>query len=144
MPIIEWTEDLSLGVETLDGQHKDLVLLIDAAYRSVLEGGPDAAARDRDAPEADALIRDMKTYALDHFVLEEGYMRRLGYPRLGEHAFMHKEFLRRVAELERPDTVLDRKVDVFLFLADWLRTHILREDLHFGDYARARASSSSR
>jgi hemerythrin len=132
---------MSVGVETLDEQHKDLVLLIDAAYLAVMD---ESGESDRDA--AESLIRDMKSYAVDHFALEESHMRRLGYASLAEHAFMHKEFLRRVAELERPATELDKKVDVFLFLADWLRTHILREDLDFGDYARslARASKSSK
>lgn len=132
---------MSIGVETLDEQHKDLVRLIDAAYLAVM-GKTDAADEDMAA----SLIRDMKSYAVDHFALEEGHMRRLGYASLAEHAFMHKEFLRRVAELEQPGVGLDKKVDVFLFLADWLRTHILREDLDFGDYARsvARASKSSK
>ncbi len=132
---------MSVGVETLDEQHKDLVRLIDAAYRAVMDEGGE-----EDRNVAASLVRDMKSYAMDHFALEEDHMRSLGYASFAEHAFMHKEFLRRVAELERPSMGQDKKVDVFLFLADWLRTHILREDLDFGDYARslARASKSSK
>ncbi|MDD4732231.1 MAG: bacteriohemerythrin [Desulfovibrio sp.] len=138
MPIIQWSEDMNVGLEPLDEQHKDLVLLMDAAYRAAL----DDTGRTDDL-RVQALIRDMRDYALDHFTLEEEYMRRIGYPRREEHAFLHKEFVRRVSEIERPDSLRDRRVDVFLFLADWLRTHILREDMEFGDYARSLPVDSS-
>ncbi|MGE4291049.1 MAG: bacteriohemerythrin [Desulfovibrio sp.] len=142
MPIIEWTEDMGVGLDILDEQHKELVLLIDTAYRGIMENA-DAV---KPALDATQLIQDMKSYAQAHFSQEEEEMRRTDYPRTAEHVFMHKEFLRRVSGLERPGIGLDMKVDVFLFLADWLRTHILREDLDFGDYVRALdpASKSSR
>lgn len=148
VPIIEWTRDMHVGVEVLDEQHKDLVVLIDAAYRTVMGEAAEVGMlsgldSDENTYTAEGLIRDMKAYALSHFSLEVEYMRRLEYPRAEEHAQMHNEFLHRLAVLERPGTGLDKRVDVFLFLSDWLRTHILREDNDFGDYIRSLPSASN-
>ncbi|WP_159447218.1 bacteriohemerythrin [Paucidesulfovibrio gracilis] len=130
MAIIQWTDDMSLGVETLDEQHKDLMHLLNQAYETVLRN-PEAD----DEQRIQAMLQDMRDYARDHFDLEEEHMLRLGYPGTQNHAFLHKEFLQRINELERAQGRRELHLDIFLFLADWLRTHILREDMDFADYA---------
>lgn len=130
---------MELGVEALDEQHKILVRLIDTAYRAVMAAPGEESASD----VAGDLIREMKAYAVEHFAMEEAYMRQVGYPRRAEHTFMHKEFVHRVVKLEQETISLDKKVDVFLFLSDWLRTHILRADLDLADYANSLPGDSS-
>ncbi|MEF2144644.1 MAG: bacteriohemerythrin [Desulfovibrionaceae bacterium] len=139
-PIIQWSEDMAIGVRAIDEQHKQFVMLIDRAYQASLEGSSPERVR--------LMIQDMKEYALGHFEVEEGSMIDSSYPGLEEHRAGHQEFLRRTAELESSRATPESMLDVFLFLADWLRTHILREDLKFGDYLReldpAAPSSSNR
>ena len=72
MEKIVWNQSLSVGVEEIDRQHKQLVFILNQLL------GMDGLTVDSETI-SDTLTR-MTDYADYHFNSEEGYMRKYAYP----------------------------------------------------------------
>ena len=84
MEYIKWKEDLSVGLESIDNQHKELFRLINAFYNSL-------AANSGKAAILQAII-DMEKYTVVHFSEEEAMMQKANYPYFAEHRKQHQGF----------------------------------------------------
>jgi len=127
MPI-QWTKDLSTGINELDHQHQGLFVMVGALQEAIRANRLDRVAD---------TIRFLERYAVEHFATEERYMRAHGYPNLPEHRAAHLEF---VAEFRRHGQLLASKglrpllvVEMFGWLRDWLAEHVRSAD---GEVAR--------
>lgn len=123
MPIVKWTEEMSVGVAALDRDHQRLLGLINQLYEVIRL--PDAQA------EVGAVIGELVHYAHRHCAAEEALMARAGYPGLEEHRKSHDLLRERVAEYQDEYRAAPRSVvaaELFEFLADWLIHHIRTED----------------
>ncbi|WP_243545509.1 bacteriohemerythrin [Pseudodesulfovibrio tunisiensis] len=120
MTLISWSDDLSIGVDTIDAQHQKLIDMVNDAYDAVFSGGDPDAAFD--------LIERMKAYALEHFAAEERMMEECGYPETGEHKQRHLQFLQEVFLFNRDKYKRDQLLEIFTFLSSWFKEHIRRED----------------
>jgi len=118
-----WDESLSVGVATIDGQHRNLFALIDR-----LEG-VEALHR----LELESVIDALLDYAQIHFQTEEEYFYRYAYPDKDAHEREHGAFIARAIafrkQFETRQTV--SIPEVHTFLVDWLRTHIQGSDMKF-------------
>lgn len=122
---IEWTEDLSTGVDFIDGQHKELFKrtndLLEACMRAE---GVDAVL---------STIAFLSQYVVEHFNAEEDIMKRARYEGFTEHAKMHREFRKNVEafadEIVRSGRVgTDTVVKMNRLIVGWLNNHIRRVD----------------
>jgi len=114
MAAIEWDNSYSVGVVVLDGQHKELIRLINALENDQAVG-----------PVLDRLA----VYVREHFYAEERLMEIAGYPGLADHRIEHQNFKEWLAgarsDFERgalsPSDVAGgtRK-----YLTNWLLNHI--------------------
>jgi hemerythrin len=81
--LIEWSDDLSIGIEHIDRQHQKLVKLINLMYRTKLEK-PDIF---------DTVFRrsmkDLVEYANMHFDAELFMMEKIKYPGIKAHRHHH-------------------------------------------------------
>jgi len=135
MPYLQWTSNLSVGDSTLDGHHKRLIDLINAAYKSQSKSARNAGK----TLSTDAILAELLDYTRYHFVEEEKVMEAASFPDLEEHRRLHAELIQQVEELQRrgkmtPSAV--SAVDIFDFLSQWLIRHILVKDLRFQPYIR--------
>lgn len=73
MAMIEWTEDLSVGIASVDQEHRNLITLLDDLFEAALAKKRNVAA----LRALDALV----TATSVHFRNEEGFFARTGYPR---------------------------------------------------------------
>ncbi len=73
---LEWTPDLSVGVEEIDEQHRELFR---RAERLI------ATLRCGDRGEVLPLLAYLDEYVAHHFSAEERLMREVRYPALEEH-----------------------------------------------------------
>ncbi len=123
MPIVGWTDDISVGVAPLDRDHQRLIGLINRLY--------DVMRRPEAQAEVGAVIGELSHYAHQHCAAEEALMARAGYPGLAEHRKSHDFLRERVAEYQGEYRAAPRDViaaELFEFLADWLIHHIRTED----------------
>jgi hemerythrin len=127
---IEWSDGLSVGVELVDNQHKELL--------SKMNDISHAIEHNHSAEAISKTLDFMMEYTDFHFGTEEKHMEVIRYPRIEYHKKMHEEFvdtLKRMTDdfLEDGATQeLAESVNVFLF--NWLVKHIKGVDGAFGNY----------
>lgn len=128
-----WTEELSVGVETIDSQHRELF----RAFNSLLRGSEQASPA-----EAPFLLGFLEDYVVNHFGMEELYMRRFSYPGYPEHKNEHIAFIEQFYDLRDDfDAAGSNAVNadrLGRFLGDWLVNHIGKVDRALGEFIRKR------
>lgn len=128
MSLFSWNEDLSVNIDSIDEQHKKLIVMINDFYNNVST---------RSSKEnISILIAAMKKYTLEHFSYEEKYMKQFGYPDYEEHKKEHDSFVTRVSEIEK--MFLEGKhfvsLEATVFIKDWLKDHIQGADMKYSDF----------
>lgn len=118
MSLIEWNNDLSVGVEKIDSQHKMLIMMINGLNEAMAKGkGRDVLGK---------IIEGLLSYTQAHFSLEEGFFERTKYPGREPHEQEHENFTRKVSEFRDGfnSGKLGVSVEVMNYLSFWLRDHI--------------------
>ena len=94
-----------------DKQHQVLFELIDELRSGVADR---------------SIFSRLHDYAVNHFVLEEEYMKRLAYPQAEAHISAHDKFRRELGSMVANCHEYDESVreSLSLFLFEWLTRHI--------------------
>ncbi len=92
MPLIEWTDELAVGVPAIDEAHHEFVDLLNAL--------PDAS----DAEFRSLFVR-LAAHSRDHFAEEERMMELTSFPVIAVHKAEHERVL---AELEQVQQQLEQ------------------------------------
>jgi len=123
MPLMTWTERLSVGVKVLDEDHKRLVALVNELYDAMQAGhGRDTLGR-----ILDGLVR----YTKEHFAREEKFFAQSHYPAADSHRQQHEALTRQVMDVQRKyaaGSASTLSLDVLQFLKNWLINHIQGSD----------------
>lgn len=128
MPLIQWTQQLSVSVEEIDKQHKRLVNLINMLHDSMRMGkGKEVLGK---------VLEELTDYTVYHFESEEKLLMQNDYPSYAMHKKEHENLTKQVKEIkekfDRGDTVIT--VEFMGFLRDWLNNHILQVDKKYSDF----------
>lgn len=135
MPL-EWTPALSVGIEEIDDQHRELFRRAAALVAGLRRGDPE---------EIDELVEYLHRYCVSHFGAEEAAMRGGRYPGYARHKAEHDRFIADLLELaaendEAGGAFVAVKIDHWL--SGWLREHVSRTDAELGRFlAGARGSA---
>jgi len=132
LPLIQWTEAMSVGVAELDQQHQGLVALLNQFHEQMMAGRGRAAL----APVLDELLR----YTEVHFAAEERLFLELGYPHALSHHVQHVALTAKVHAL-RDEAAAGRRfvsLETLNFLRDWLTEHIMNADMAYKPFFAAR------
>ena len=123
---VEWTKDLSVGIEEIDEQHKVLVDLVNIMHEAIHQRHGSELVRETLGKLAD--------YTRIHFAVEESLMRILHYPDYEAHKAQHETLLQHVVELtEKVDSGRTAiGFELMHFLKVWLTKHIMESDKHYG------------
>ena len=125
---IRWTEELAVGVETIDGQHRDLFA---AAAAPIEEAG-----RGKRTGEVMKTVIFLEEYVLNHFALEELYMKRHFYPAFPSHKAEHTAFVSDFFDLreaiDRDGATPELAARLADWIGGWLVEHIGRQDRALG------------
>lgn len=130
---IEWTESLSVHIDELDDQHRELIRLYNNLHESLVHDPPEKTAETKIAT-LDALM----AYALLHFATEEKYLEGIGYPDLANHQRLHREFGDKVWSLQQ-DNEANKPVlgtSMIKFLRNWIIDHISKIDQEYTKFHR--------
>ena len=123
----EWSDELSVGVPSIDRQHKVLIGLINDLHNA-MEAGTGAG-------EAKSVLKQLINYAKAHFIYEESLFMRYDYPATHEHLASHRNIEAKLAELKEKSSASDFDIsqELMNFLKNWLNNHILKEDMGYSD-----------
>lgn len=116
--LVEWSDDLATGLALIDSQHKMLCTYINSLYRASKQGEPQEVILD--------IVGCLKDYTATHFSTEEQYFSHSRYPDTGKHKEIHKNFVAKVADVERGLQRGNISVgeELLEFLKNWLLNHI--------------------
>ncbi len=125
---VEWTDELSVGIQEIDEQHKILVGLLNRLYESIILR--------TDSEEAANVLKELSQYTIVHFAVEESLMRILGYDDYEEHKKHHEELTQQVVDLSNrvSSGKLSSSMELLNFLKNWLTKHILIEDKRYSSH----------
>lgn len=129
MSLLSWNDNLSVGVATLDADHKKLVGMINELFDAMKAGhGREALGK---------ILDNLVDYTKIHFAREENFFAKTGYPQAVVHKQLHDDLARQVLEVQKkyqagaPGAL---SLEVMNFLKNWLLTHIQGEDKRYGPY----------
>jgi hemerythrin len=121
--MIEWSPDLSVGIEEIDAQHREL-------FRRAARFAEGLETRTRE--EVAQLLSYLRHYAAVHFAAEEEWMRITAYPGHRLHRAEHERFLRELLSLSgehvRRGNPGLRSEAVSAWLRRWLVAHLGTHD----------------
>ena len=128
MAMFVWDDRLSVGVKSIDDQHKELVKMINKLSDAM------AAAKGQEVMGQifDGLIK----YTVTHFAHEEKLMTDHGYPGALDHKMKHADLKAQALALQTKAKSGASAVtlETLHFLKDWLLTHIKGTDKNFGTF----------
>ena len=125
--MISWKDEYSIGVESIDGQHRRLFEIADEMY--------DLLNNELVTDKYDQImeiINELSDYTVSHFAAEEAYMQKTGYRKFLSHKAKHQDFLDKLNDVdtERIDNGQNEYLrGILAFVCDWLVEHILQEDM---------------
>lgn len=125
---IEWKDEYSVGIDSIDQQHKKLLSLINQLQTAV-----DYSTGEEFEREAlDALVDYTKT----HFTYEEGLMKQNGYPDFEPHKAQHEKMIKEVEDvLDEYEEDHDQAMEHgSRFLKNWLVNHINGTDKEYSEF----------
>jgi hemerythrin len=134
MAFFEWSDKYSVGVLSIDGQHKRLIEIINILYDAMRAGQGEFVLG--------KTLDDLVDYTKTHFRFEENLMQTKGYPDLAAHRKMHEGLTTQVWELAHQyksgKTTLS--IQTGNFLKSWLTNHILNTDMKYSEHLVARGA----
>jgi hemerythrin len=137
MAKIEWDNNLSIGIDQIDDQHKMLIQrLSDLSEAIEAQQGEGQAMKTLDF---------MIEYTHFHFSSEEEYMAQQNYPGLEHQQAQHNEFKnmlkQMIQELEEEGPTRALTTSINTFLLNWLTNHIKGVDLKIAEFIKDKDSS---
>lgn len=128
--LIEWSDDMSVGISLLDDDHKILVSLLNRAYICRLDK--------KQSDKIIAILKELADYTIYHFTREEAIMVACDFPNLDNHRDEHARLAKQVnyyVEKAKSNFETDFVDEVFDFLRNWFIDHIVRMDKQILQYA---------
>lgn len=122
MALVTWTDNLSVGVKSIDDQHTVLFNTINDLHAAMMKGQARAKVGE--------LLCTLLVYTRSHFSDEEAIMEKSKYPGLATHRVEHRKLTNKVEGFVRRYQEGDLSVSVELadFLSNWLKNHIQQTD----------------
>ena len=125
---VEWKDEYSVGIDSIDRQHKKLLNLINQLQTAV-----DYSTGDEFEREA---LDELVDYTKTHFTYEEGLMKDNDYPDFEPHKAQHEEMVAHVKETlseyeKDQDTAMNNAAK---FLRKWLINHINGTDKQYSSF----------
>ncbi len=126
MAYFVWDEDLDVGVEAMNDQHKHLIDLMEVVYEKNTAGAP--------REDILAAVDELGNFVIEHFRDEEAMMAEQNFPGLEAHQQLHANLLKDFTSHTEAFRNSDQNVlpeDFMAFLSLWINTHIMAIDTKY-------------
>ena len=127
MPLITWTDELSVNVRDLDLQHQKLFDLINELHEAMRSG--------KGKELVGSILNRLADYTKTHLSYEEKLMQTHSYPGYNSQKLAHDALTKQVMEYTTKHQ--DGKVttiEIMNFLKDWLSKHIMSVDKKYASF----------
>lgn len=125
MAAMEWSNDLSVGIPSIDKQHKELIDMVNELSNAMTQG----KGKEVLGTIFDKIIK----YTATHFAYEEKLFDTHNFPGTAAHKAEHLNLVKQAVELQEKfkagQPVLS--VATHKFLVDWLNNHIKGTDKQY-------------
>ncbi|TAN44124.1 MAG: bacteriohemerythrin [Nitrospirae bacterium] len=128
--MLKWTDDLLVGIDSIDDQHKELFDRIGKFYDSIDKG--------LTADKVSEIMDYLADYANTHFTTEESYMSQYGYPEYSYHKDQHHGFISDLYAIQKRlntygfSNLLGAELEGSLY--HWLVDHVSKVDKKLAKY----------
>ena len=117
MTFLAWKSEYSVGIDSVDHEHREMIELVNALY--------DEMKNRRDRGSIEQFLGDIHATISAHFALEERVMKQAAYDQYEPHKDDHEELLDQIRELmdvyaDDPDNGLPLLQER---LSDWFANH---------------------
>jgi len=133
MTKIEWSNNLSVGVDLIDEQHKMLIHKIAEVAEAV--------NKTQGAEKILKTLGFMVEYTDFHFSAEEELMKEHSYPEKEYHLEQHAQFKQMLKNLEEDfeeeGATRALSTSINTYLINWLVNHIQKIDVEFGEFLKS-------
>ncbi len=121
MSLLEWKSEYSVGIASIDDEHREMIELINSTYAK-LESDPD--------DQIERGLEDIFTAISMHFALEERFMLNADYDEYDAHKADHEELLDQMRDLMDAYVASPELGAVLLEqgLSDWFSVHFASFD----------------
>ncbi len=128
MSLITWNEQLSVGINSIDEQHKKLINMINALN----DGLNDGESREVMVKIFDGLV----VYCDKHFKFEEDLFKTHDFSGGDGHKDEHDKLRQQVLDLKQKMDGGNFMIGLELmgFLKEWLTNHIMKSDKAYVEY----------
>lgn len=128
MALFEWKDSFSVGIESIDNDHKGLINIINDLFDAISHG----MAKEH----ISSVLAKLIDYTKTHFKREEAYFEKTNYPLIEEHKQQHDLFINKINNLQTDFEKGNQTISVELlkFLTDWLVNHILSSDRKYKEH----------
>jgi len=126
--LAEWNDSFSVGLATIDDQHKILFGIINKLNHGIMES--------RGRQTLGWVLEELVDYAAVHFKTEEDLMRLHSYPDLAEHKGQHDTMNMKLMGFQKRYKAgqEDISLEVLMELIDWLHEHMGGSDSKLAPY----------
>ena len=118
-----WREQLSVGNDVIDSDHKHLIEIINLVERSL---------KTINRSELTVAFGSLIQYSKEHFDREEKIASAAGYMQVSHLHQSHEQLLRKIDQMQQKigEVWTEAAVEHFTaLLRDWLINHVIKEDL---------------
>jgi len=124
--LMEWNDQLDIGLDESNRQHKILVHLVNELYHLLTHNYGLASIK--------RVVQGLIDYTANHFTYEEVLFEQIDYSHTKEHVAKHKQLVEQVlafqSRVEKGEDIGDELME---FLKNWLMQHIMREDKAYAE-----------
>ena len=120
---VAWRDDFSVGIESIDYEHRELIRLINMILERLEEGG--------DHEEVAGDLGEVHARIAAHFALEEQIMRERKYDQFSDHKTDHERLLddiRDIMDAYEAGTYAEQREAFAERLEDWFVVHFKTRD----------------
>ncbi len=125
MSLMEWSDELDIKVDDMNGEHKNLLRIMNLMFDMYSNNPKDPGFKD--------LFFALRDATIEHFEHEEKFMEEMNFSGISTHKIIHKKLLETFGEhLTKFEQVGQVDNSFFDFLKFWLRSHIVGIDTKYG------------
>jgi hemerythrin len=128
MAFINWGSHYTVGIPTMDNQHKRMAEVLNQLQADIRAAGDIGRIR--------LLLDALRQVSAEHFTAEEELMVKINFPGQAKHAEEHRALERRLAEFTGRFDGEERAsaADAQVFFRSWFLEHVQKHDRDYGVY----------
>ena len=127
MQSFKWEEKYSVGIQSIDDQHKNIFKFLDKLFEALKSG--------KALQTTMGIITELENYSIMHFHKEEFFFREFNYADSADHINEHKLFIDKIAAIkaDAKSGKLASSFELIHFLKGWIDHHILIVDMKYNE-----------